>query len=132
VISPKLVEVGRHLNTELLTNTELLGLDGKPGAFKARVRKNPRYVITFLSKPEIKLSAITAKLDADYCVKCLTCVRSCPFEVPQYSEKECEVLSDEALCQGCGVCTAVCPRQSINLSKYEDDQIMCKIECLLE
>ncbi len=33
---------------------------------------------------------------------------------------------------GCGVCTAVCPRQTINLSFYEDDQIVCKIEALLE
>jgi heterodisulfide reductase subunit A-like polyferredoxin len=29
------------------------------------------------------------------------------------------------------VCTAVCPRQTINLSFYEDDQIMCKIDALL-
>jgi heterodisulfide reductase subunit A-like polyferredoxin len=88
--------------------------------------------VTFLSKPEIKLSAITAKVDTDSCVKCLTCVRSCPFEVPRFDEGEHEIVIDEALCQGCGVCTAVCPRQTIGLSNYEDDQILCKIDCLLE
>jgi heterodisulfide reductase subunit A-like polyferredoxin len=88
--------------------------------------------VTFLSKPEIKLSAITAKVDTDHCVKCLTCVRSCPFEVPRFDEDEHEIVIDEALCQGCGVCTAVCPRQTIGLSNYEDDQLMCKIDCLLE
>ena len=88
--------------------------------------------VTFLSKPEIKLSAITAKVGTDECVKCLTCVRACPFEVPLWDEDRHEIMIDEALCQGCGVCTAACPRQTIDLSNYEDDQIMCKIDCLLE
>jgi heterodisulfide reductase subunit A-like polyferredoxin len=86
---------------------------------------------TLLSKDTIKLSAITAKVDPEHCVKCLTCVRSCPFGVPQFNEAEKVVEINEALCQGCGVCTAVCPRQAIGLSFYEDDQIVCKIEALL-
>ncbi len=88
--------------------------------------------VTFLSKPAIKLSAITAKVTPEACVKCLTCVRACPFEVPQFDEERHEIMIDEAMCQGCGVCTAACPRQTIGLSNYEDDQIMCKIDCLLE
>ena len=87
--------------------------------------------ITFLSKSEIKLSAITAKVDTDYCVKCLTCVRSCPFGVPVFNEEEKVIEIDEAMCQGCGVCTCVCPRQVIELSYYEDDQIISKIDALL-
>ena len=43
---------------------------------------------TFLSKDEIKLSAITAKVDTEHCVKCLTCVRSCPFDVPKFNIAE--------------------------------------------
>jgi len=86
---------------------------------------------TLLSKDSIKLSAITAKVDPDHCVKCLTCVRTCPFGVPQFNDTTKVVEINEALCHGCGVCTAVCPRQTINLSFYEDEQIVCKIEALL-
>ena len=86
---------------------------------------------TFLAKPEIKLSAITAKVDTDNCVKCLTCVRSCPFEVPAFNQNTKLIEIDEALCHGCGVCTGVCPREAIQLSFYEDDQIMCKIDALM-
>ena len=86
---------------------------------------------TFLSKDEIKLSAITAKVNTEQCVKCLTCVRSCPFSVPMFNTEEGEIEIDEALCHGCGVCTAVCPRQTIGLSFYEDEQITCKIDALL-
>jgi heterodisulfide reductase subunit A-like polyferredoxin len=87
--------------------------------------------VTFLSKDEIKLSAIKAYVDTDHCVKCLTCVRSCPFEVPVFNVATGEVEIDPALCQGCGVCACVCPRQTIQLNYYEDDQIMCNIDALL-
>ncbi len=86
---------------------------------------------TFLANSEIKLSAITAKVDTDHCVKCLTCVRSCPFEVPTFNEEKKIIEIDEAMCHGCGICAGVCPRQAIQLNFYEDDQIMCKIDALL-
>jgi heterodisulfide reductase subunit A-like polyferredoxin len=86
---------------------------------------------TLLAMDSVTLSAITAKVITEYCVKCLTCVRSCPFGVPQFNTDQKVIEINEALCRGCGVCTAVCPRQTINLSFYEDDQIMCKIDALL-
>ena len=86
---------------------------------------------TFLAKSEIKLSAITAKVDTEYCVKCLTCVRSCPFAVPAFNSDTGFIEIDEALCHGCGICAGVCPREAIGLSFYEDEQIMCNIEALL-
>ena len=87
--------------------------------------------VTFLAKDEIQLSAITAKVDVEHCVKCLTCVRSCPYGVPVFNTKLGEIQIDEAMCHGCGVCASVCPRETIGLSYYEDDQILCKIDALL-
>ena len=86
---------------------------------------------TFLANSEIKLSAITAKVDTEHCVKCLTCIRSCPFEVPTFNTKEKVIEIDEAICHGCGICAGVCPRQAIQLRFYEDNQIACKIDALL-
>jgi len=86
---------------------------------------------TFLAKPEIKLSAITATVDTDHCVKCLTCVRNCPFDVPVFDEGDKLIKIDEAMCHGCGVCACVCPRQTIQLGFYEDDQLISKVDGLL-
>jgi heterodisulfide reductase subunit A-like polyferredoxin len=87
--------------------------------------------VTFLAKDTIRLSAITAKVDTEHCVKCLTCVRSCPFGVPTFDTEEGVIKIDEALCHGCGICASVCPREAIALSFYEDEQIICKIDALL-
>jgi len=87
--------------------------------------------VTFVSKDSIKLSAITARIDTDNCVRCLTCLRACPFEVPRFNAAEGIVAIDPAMCHGCGVCAAVCPRQVIDLNFYEDDQILSKIDALL-
>lgn len=86
---------------------------------------------TFLAKDSIKLSAIKARVDVENCIKCLTCVRSCPFDVPNFNIEKMEIEIDEALCRGCGVCTSVCPRQTIDLGNFEDEQITCKIDALL-
>jgi heterodisulfide reductase subunit A-like polyferredoxin len=51
--------------------------------------------------------------------------------VPAFNSEKGVIEIDEALCHGCGVCTAVCPRETIQLSFYEDNQITCKIDALL-
>ncbi|MDY7042520.1 MAG: FAD-dependent oxidoreductase, partial [Chloroflexota bacterium] len=44
ILSPKLVEAGRHRNIELITNAELASLTGRAGDFTATVLRRARYV----------------------------------------------------------------------------------------
>jgi len=86
---------------------------------------------TFLSQSEIILSAVTAKVDGDRCAACLICVRVCPYGVPRINQDGVSEI-DEALCQGCGTCAAECPAKAIELNWYEDDQLMSKVDALLQ
>jgi heterodisulfide reductase subunit A-like polyferredoxin len=85
----------------------------------------------FLSQSEITLSAVTARVNPDLCAACLVCVRACPYGVPRINEEGVSEI-DEALCHGCGICAAECPAKAIELNWYEDDQVMSKVEALLE
>jgi len=85
----------------------------------------------FLSQDEITLSVVTAKVDQDHCASCLICVRSCPYNVPRINREGVSEI-DPALCRGCGICTAECPAKVIQLNWYEDDQVMSKVDALLE
>jgi heterodisulfide reductase subunit A-like polyferredoxin len=87
--------------------------------------------ITFLSQANLTLSAVTAQVEAEKCASCLICVRSCPYGVPRINEDGVSEI-DEALCHGCGICCAECPAKAIQLNWYEDDQIICKVDALLE
>ena len=86
---------------------------------------------TFLAQDHLTLSAVTAQVNGDLCASCLVCVRSCPYTVPKINAEGVSEI-DEALCHGCGICAGECPAKAIELNWYEDDQILCKVESLLE
>jgi len=86
---------------------------------------------TFLSSPYLTLSAVTARVDSTKCAACLVCVRSCSYDVPHINTDGVSEI-DEALCHGCGACVAECPAKAIELSWYEDNQILSKVDALLE
>ncbi len=44
ILAPKLVEAGRDPNIRILTKSRLLDLQGSPGNFVAKIRKQPRYI----------------------------------------------------------------------------------------
>ncbi len=69
-LSPKLVEAGRHLNIDLITNSELIGLEGEPGSFKAKVYHHARFV------------------DPDVCTSCGECAPKCPVVVTDSYNEE--------------------------------------------
>ena len=69
ILSPKLVECGRHLNIEILTNSEIESVDGWEGNFKVEVKKKPRYI------------------DLEKCTGCGECVEVCPVEITNNFEK---------------------------------------------
>ena len=86
--------------------------------------------LTFLSRPILYLGGVIAEVDNTKCTGCLTCVRTCPFGIPEMRYDLCGVGElggaawiDPARCQGCGTCTAECPARAIQLHHYHDDQI---------
>jgi heterodisulfide reductase subunit A-like polyferredoxin len=51
--------------------------------------------------------------------------------VPKINEEGASEI-DVALCHGCGICASECPAKAIELNWYEDQQIMSKLDSLLE
>ncbi len=122
ILSPKLVECGRHLNINLMTLSEVMALEGEEGAFTATIRQNPRYV------------------DPAKCIACGTCAEKCPKKVPnefdlglgkrkaiylkypQAVPLKYAIDPDQCIWLRrpgrCGMCQKVCPSGAINF----DDQ----------
>ena len=65
---PKMVDVGRHPNIEIISYADVLKVTGNVGNFKVKIRKNPRYVI------------------AANCTGCGECRDACPIEYPNYAD----------------------------------------------
>ena len=120
ILSPKLVEVGRHINIELLTLSEVGQISGEEGNFTVQVTQHPRYV------------------DMKKCIACGACAEKCPKKIPneydgglakrkaiyvKYPQAvPLKYAIDDRFCikltKGkCGICEKVCPAGAIN---YED------------
>jgi heterodisulfide reductase subunit A-like polyferredoxin len=62
---------------------------------------------------------VVAKVDIEKCVRCLTCLRTCPhaaIEMVDYDEETSAARVAEMACYGCGACVANCPVQAIALT----------------
>ena len=123
ILSPKLVEVGRHLNINLITMADVQSIEGEAGNFRVTVRERPRYV------------------DMDKCIACGICAERCPKKVKdEYNQglakrKAIYVLYPQAVplkyvidadhCiyfkkKGrCGACKKYCPADAIDFTQKE-------------
>jgi len=83
-----------------------------------------------LSQDELTIPGVISKVDGSKCAACLTCVRLCPYGAPYITEEHvAEIIP--ALCQGCGICSSVCPARAIDLQHFRDDQVFEEIDALL-
>jgi heterodisulfide reductase subunit A len=123
IMSPKLVETGRHLNVRILSNAEVEKVEGTPGHFTVTLTKKPRYI------------------RLDKCTGCGECAKHCPVSaIDTYNERMSKraaiyikypqaipkvFLIDRELCIGCGLCERVCLAKAVN---YGDQQTSETIE----
>jgi heterodisulfide reductase subunit A-like polyferredoxin len=63
-MAPRLVEIGRHKDIEIITLADVEGIRGQPGNFNVTLKKRPRYI------------------DEEKCTGCGECAEKCPIEVP--------------------------------------------------
>jgi len=70
ILTPKMVDVAKHPNIKLLTNTEIINVTGFVGNYEVVALKKPRYV------------------DEDKCVGCGLCTEACPVKVPDKFNEE--------------------------------------------
>ncbi len=61
----------------------------------------------------------------DKCIACLTCLRVCPFKVPEVNEYA-AMNSDR--CIGCGMCVPECPTKAIVMKGYPVEETKLKIK----
>jgi len=122
IMSPKLVDVGRHPNIVILTMADIESIDGVKGDFSVAIRQRPRYV------------------DLDKCIACGLCAEKCPKKVEDnfnqglIKRKAAYVLYPQAVplkylidadhCiyiqKGkCGACAKVCPAGAVRLDDRE-------------
>jgi len=122
ILSPKLVECGRHLNIQLMTMADVEAVEGEAGHFTVTVRERPRYV------------------DMDKCIACGECAAKCPRKVPDVfneglgARKAAYVMYpqavplkyviDEKNCiffqnGKCRACEKICPAGAIDFTQKE-------------
>jgi heterodisulfide reductase subunit A len=128
ILSPKLVATGRHPNITILTNAEVIGLDGEAGNFEVKLRKRSRYIIE------------------DKCNGCGVCAQKCPIEaVDTYNEGlatrsaifvdypqavPLKFMINREQCIGCRTCSEVCKAGAIQYDQ-EDTETTLKVGSII-
>ena len=81
-MAPRLVEVGRHKDIEIITLADIENIAGKPGNFTVTLNKKPRYI------------------DEEKCTGCGVCVENCPvrneiYFVPDEEKEEIRLSTED-------------------------------------
>lgn len=111
ILAPKMVDVGKHENIELMTYAEVREVHGYIGNFTVKVEKKPRYI------------------SEEDCVGCGSCVEVCPIEMPNYFDEGIGMVKaayipfpqavplcatiDKDYCIECKLCDQICERGAV-------------------
>lgn len=134
ILSPKLVDCGRHLNINVMTNSELVSLEGEAGNYKATIKTHARYV------------------DPTKCTGCGSCAEECPVKVDdlfnqglskrkaiykQYAQAYPNAYAiDKTKClkfknpKACGKCLKACQANAIN-HQMEDTETVVEVGAVI-
>ncbi|MBD3253715.1 MAG: 4Fe-4S dicluster domain-containing protein [Candidatus Lokiarchaeota archaeon] len=112
IVSPKLVEAGRHPNIDIKINTEIERVSGKAGNFSVDLVEHTLYI------------------DPEICTGCGVCGEECPVEaIDMFNEGLSKQAAtsvkypqavplvfaiDRNECIGCGICRGVCKAKAID------------------
>ena len=84
-----------------------------------------------MKKGYIEAEGIVADIDLAHCNQCSICWKRCPYSAIKVDDdKYPKVL--KALCKGCGLCAADCPKECISIVHYTDEQVLAQVEAALE
>ena len=118
ILSPKLVEAGRHNNIKILTLTEIERIEGEAGNFSVVLKKKPRYV------------------NETKCTGCGLCALWCPVETVNKYDENLRIRKsifikypqaipkissiDRNFCIGCRLCEHLCGAKAIDFTQTEE------------
>lgn len=120
-------------------NIHLFPIDtNRPGVFAAGACHGQRYrpqiaqeakaaalaVHALLSQKELEVELSNAVIDADKCILCLTCLRTCPHKAIRINREKGAAESLPQVCKKCGICAGECPAKAIELPLYTDNVLL--------
>ncbi len=83
-----------------------------------------------MSKKEIEIEPIIARVDKEKCIGCRLCMQVCDFKAIEVIDRKAEV--NPALCKGCGACSGACPTGAIQVNNFRDEQILAMLNALFD
>jgi heterodisulfide reductase subunit A len=87
--------------------------------------------MTVLRQGKVLLESTSARVIAEQCSGCRTCLEICPYQAISFDEELKQARVDETMCRGCGTCVAACPSAAIVGRHFTDEQIASEIEGLM-
>ncbi len=120
LLSSQTNQPGIHVIGAARGNSELRDAMNDAGAAAEAIHQ-------VLGSGTMTVNADAPVVDAEKCVLCLTCLRSCPHGAIVVDNKKDAVSVSVVACQRCGLCATLCPARAIEFPRASDDQVFAEL-----